>query len=558
MVLLFCFSFFFSFLLLQGIPFFMSGEDDMYMGWVAMRTSWNALLRSIFFERLSLIVEGGNFYGNIAERGAYFLLFKILIAFDGMRFPDINYLLRMFLFSSTVVLIYLLLEEFQVHKALSVGGALLYATAMPVYASVHFIGDTTLYSHFFMLLCYYLFFARYLTQEKTNPIPISILIFLSGLFALKSKQSAVALPVILFMYCILVKQNVGGVMKRRIPLFSIALLYYLPSPFAVLGQQTAQRAIEQFNVLLNFRTYYLYNPWTNMAAGEQVPALFSPFSSYLTDAGSLLGIYKFFLGWSIIFFAISYLISSGTSLFTRKKIEGGHIFFFLVLWHMLEIGIMSVYFQRDVFHAVRYVGIVAPSFIVITLFCTQRGIEYIAEKAFCKGIKKMLVVMFILFLGLTLASNLYSTVIHERGGSLSRHILIHDSIVVIYKDYFQKANVDDTIFFRIFKFIDPNREDEEGLAQLFFTDLADQFGTLYNPQDMAPIQEKITEKGFAYIATYRSEILFTNKQLLAKLSACPSETSFYCSLKERIRGEARPFYVYKVSLDMASNPTDHQ
>ncbi len=543
-ILLFCFSFIFAFFLLQGVPFFMNGEDDFFMGWTAMQTPWIKIFKAIFIERLSLILEGGNFYSNIAERGIYFFFFKLLIVFDGMRFPDLNLLFRIFLFSSIGVLIYKLLVEFQVRKVFAFGGALLYITAVQTYSVLHLIGDTTLYYHFFMLLCYYLFFTRYLKQDKTNPLLLSLFIFLSGLFALKSKQIAVTLPIVLFFYCIFVKQNVQGVMKRRIPLFSIALLYYLPSPFSVLGQQPAQSAIKNF--LLDIRTYYFYNPWTNLGQGEQVPAIFSPIFSYFTDAGSLLGTYKFFLGWFILFFVICFLIFCFKSLLTHKKIEGGHILFFLFLWHISEIAIMGVYFQPGLFLVIRYVGIALPSFILITFFCMQRGFDSVTEIVFFKERKRILYLVFIFFLILTILSNVYSSAIHIRGAGLSRHVLIHDSIIVIYKDYFQKTEVDDTIFFRIFKFVAPDREQEEKLAQIFFTDLADQFGTSYNSQDTVQIQEELKEKGFVYIATYRPEIPFANKQLLATLSACPPEASLYCFLKDIVRGKAKSFYVYKV------------
>ncbi len=543
-ILLFLFSFTLSFFLVQGTPFFMNGEDDFFMAWTAMQASWNELFHAIFIERLSLILEGDNFYGNIAERGIYFFFFKLLIVFDGMRFPDLNHLLRTFLFSFTGILIYKLLEEFQVRKVFALGGALLYITAVQTYSVLHLIGDTTLYIHFFMLLCYYLFFTKYLKQDKTNPLLLSLLIFLSGLFALKSKQIAVTLPIVLLFYCIFVKQNIHGVMKRRIPLFSIALLYYLPSPFSVLGQQPAQSAFNNF--LLDLKTYYLYNPWTNLGVGEQVPALFSPIRSYFTDAGSLVGTYKFLLGWYVLFFVICFVISSFKSLLNNKKIEAGHIFFFLFLWHISEVAIMGIYFQSGLFLAIRYVGIALPSFILLTFFCMQRGFDYITEVTCFKKTKQSLCYVFIFFLSITILSNVYSSAIPIRGAGLSRHTLIHDSIVVVYKDYFQKTEVDDTIFFRIFKFVAPDREQEEELSHIFFTDLPDQFGELYNPPDSALIQKEIDEKSFVYIATYRPELPFTNTQLLATLSACPPDTSAYCFLKDIIRGKAKSFYVYKV------------
>lgn len=543
-ILLFCFSFIYSFFLLQGTPFFMHGEDDFYMAWTAMQASWSELFHAVFIERLSLNVDE-NFYGNIAERGAYFLFFKLVIVFDGMQHPDLNYLSRMLLFSLTGVFLYRLLEEFGVHKVFSVGGVLLYITAMPTYSVLKLIGDTTLYSHFFMLLCYYLFFTKYLKQDKTNPFFLSLFIFLSGLFAIKSKQIAMTLPIVVFSYCIFVKQNVQGVIKRRIPLFSLGLLYYLPFSFSTLTQSTAQKGIEHLNFLLNFRTYYIYNPWTNMPLGEQIPALFSPFQSYLSDAGSLIGIYKFFLGWFVLFFVICFILLLYKKFREHKKIEDGHILVFLFLWHVLEIAIMSLYFEQGMYLSIRYVCIALPSFILFTFFSLQKGFNYFTEKRYFKDKKHILYYIFIFFLFLTILSNIYSSAIHIRGAEISRHTLIHDSIIVIYKDYFQKTDVDDTIFFRVGPGMMPRAEEAE-LAQIFYTDLAAQFGTTYDPKDAVQIQEKVEQKGFVYIATFRYEIPFINKILLGKLSACPSETSVYCYLKEIVRGEARTFYVYKV------------
>lgn len=533
-LLLFIFTFFWNFFLIQGLPFFMHGHDDFSMGWTAKNTSWTRLFYGLFFER---IIIDKDMYFQLGGRSTYFIFYKIFMFFDGMRYPEFNYFFRIIIFSFNTCLLFILLRHFKIRPLFAMGGSLIYTTAVSTYEVVNFIGDLTLYSHFFTLLCFYLFFVKYLQQPKTNPLFLSITIFLIGLLAIKSKQIAIIIPPVLFLYSLFIKQNIAGTYKRRIPLFSILLFYYLPSPFSSSEQRTLSE------LLLNFKTYYIYNPWTRIDAGEQLPAIFSPISSYLTVPGSLLGIYKFLLGWLILIMTLFFIILIYKNYKAKNTFKERHIFFFILLWHASEISIMSAYFTPTVFEAIRYIGIAVPSFIAITFFFLQQGSTYLENKK--PSITTYISIFFIITLSLTILSNMYLSAIPIRGGLLSRHVLIHDSIYEVYKDHFNKTNIDDTIFFRIFHWMD-DRTEEEKLSQITFTDLATEFGQWYNQKDPTQPQQKLKENNYIYILTFKSEIPFTNKILLKKLSACPPETSLYCYFKNIIKGQNIFFNVFKV------------
>lgn len=550
--LLFLISFGMNFFLMQGIPFYMYGNDVFGFNWIANTNSWDHLFRVLFTERISLDTDNpGYFYASEGQRTTNFIIVKAFLAFDGMTEPSIRVIVNVVIFSLSAVLLFLILTHLNVNKMLSFFGALIYGTSVPTYSILSHIGDASLYYNFFTLLCFYLFLIKYLKQEKTNPIFLSIFIFISVVLALKSKQIAIIIPLCLFLYCLFVKQNVTGIIKRRIPIFSILLLYYLPNLF----RSGVHRTVSE--LFLSLKTYYLYNPWTKIAEGELLPALFSPIKSYTVAAGSLMGIYKFLFGWVVIVFFIFFLISIYQTYKKEKKIECWNILSFILLWHFLEVAIMTTYFKPLVFEAIRLIGIATPSFIVFTFYSMQNGLNFIVSKEFAQKYKHIIYCIIIISIMMVIASNFYVSAIQIRGGLLSRHTLIHDSIFVVYKDYFNKQEIDDTIFFTVFdEFSYPlPRDKEEALGNLFYTELAAAYGIPYernNQNEVNNIDEinkKIEEKGFVYIATFKDDVPFQNKVLLAKLSSCPPESSTYCYLKDKIKGQKVFFYVFKIFND---------
>ena len=524
-VVLFLFSFILNYFLTQGVPFFMYGHDDFSNAWLSETNSWSHLFHVLFTERLQA-GDNVNYQLTPGFRATYYLAFKAILFVDGMHSPAFHLLVNIIVFSTSAVFLFLILDSFSINKVFSFFGAVLYITSVSTYSLVYFVGEPTLFYHLFMLVCFYLFLTKYLLQEKTNPFILSILIFVFTLLAIKSKQIAVIVPITLFLYCVCVKQNVHGVLKRRIPLFSIALLYYLPNFF----ESSVHRTVR--DLFLSFKTYYIYNPWIKIGDGEQIPALFSPFVSYNTAAGSLMGIYKFLFGWLFIILSIFFLISIYHSFKEKKRIENWNSFSFILLWHFLEIAVMTFYFETHLFEGLRYIGIAVPSFIVFTFYSMQKGFDFISSKDFMYISKRGLYALFVVFVMLSIVSNVYVSAIQLRGGLLSRHTLIHDSIYVAYKDYFKEENIDDNIFFSVFHVINytGSREKEKKLEEIFYADIYGEFGSGSSTSDTQAIKKKIEERSFVYVTTFKSEVPFKNKILLAKLSACPPESSIYCYL----------------------------
>lgn len=541
-LILFFLSFSINFFLIQGIPFFMNGNDTFAHTWIAQSTAWSDLFLGLFTERLSIDTNSASLYVGIGQRATSFILVKAIVIVDGMASPDFRAVVTIIIFSLNTMFLFLILTYLQVNKVLSFLGALIYATAVPTYSIVNHLIDASVLYHFFTLLCFYLFLTKYLNQEKTNPIFLSIILFFIALLGIKSKQIGVVIPLVLFLYCLCVRQNIAGIMKWRIPFFSIILLYYLPNFF----RSGVHRSLS--DLLLNFRTYYLYNPWTKMGDGELIPALFSPVKSYATAAGSLMGIYNFLLGWMFIILLIFFLISIYQMYRKEKKIEHWNYLSFIVLWHFLEVAIMCAYFQPFFFEVLRYVGIAVPSFIVFSFYSMQQGINFILSKWFIQRSKNVLYYIIVIAIVMSIASNFYLSAVQIRGGLLSRHTLIHDSIFVVYTDYFKQQDIDDTIFFRLYHEINysESRDEEEVLEHLFYTELFTEFGNVYDPSNLNEIKQKINESDFVYVATFREEIPFTHTILLKKISACPPEDSFYCTVKDKIKGQEVFFYVFKV------------
>ncbi len=530
-VFLFVFTFLTSFFLIQGIPFFMYGHDDFSMAWTAKHAEWSTLFQGLFFQRVQL---NENMYFDLGGRTTYFVFYKLLMALDGMKYPEINFLFRIILFSGSSVLLFYILQLLHVNKFLAFGGTLMYVLAVPSYSVLDFIGDLTLYSHFFMFIAFYLYLAKYREQPKTNPLALSISIFLISVIAIKSKQIAIIIPPVLFLHSLIAKRMINGALRRTVPFFSVLLLLYLPSPYS------STVKIPFNDLLFQFKTYYFYNPATRIGAGEAF-SLVHPVTSYMTTPGSLFGIYKFFLGWIVLIMLLFFIILICKNYKKMNTVLWWPQFSFIFLWHVSEIALMTAYFQEHLFEALRYVGIAVPSFIALTFFCTQQTMSQIRTVF----VKRLVYTFFVIALVLSITSNYYSSAIEIRGGLLSRHTLIHDSIYVVHKDYFKKADIDDTIFFRIFHWMD-NRTAEEQLSQITFTNLATEFGQDYNYKDISLPQQKLKENDFIYILTFKSDVPFTNKVLLKKLSACPPESSMYCYFKDLIKGQNVFFYVFKV------------
>ena len=188
-LLLFVFSFSVTFFLMQGTPFFMYGNDVFAYSWEAKSTSWAHLFRVLFTDRISTNSDNPDyFYMGQGQRATGFIIIKGFFALDGMRTPQLRIWGFSIIFSLNAILLFLILTHLKVSRVLSFLGSMIYTTAVPTYSIISHIGDASLFYHFFTLLCFYLFFTKYLKQEKTNPFFLSVSIFISAMFAIKSNS----------------------------------------------------------------------------------------------------------------------------------------------------------------------------------------------------------------------------------------------------------------------------------------------------------------------------------------------------------------------------------
>lgn len=539
----------------------MNGMDDFMNLWLSSHLSYSKLAFFLFGTPIKFL--SNNFYADLGSRATHFLFVKMSFDIGGLN-PTIHYALRIILFSCNAIVLFKFLLFLRVNKLFSFFGALVYCTAVQSFSFLHFVGEPTLVYHFFILLCFYIFITYFMQQDKSNPLVLSFLLFCTALLAMKSKQIGIIIPIILILFTLFVKRNIHGEMKRRVPFFCcILLLYLIPFTSASWPSGNLHDATSSIHILKQFQAYYLNNPATQFDQGEYVPALVSPIYSYKTVSGSLMGTYKFLFGWLCAVLIMVWISSLYATYHQTKKFSVDTPFLFIMLWHVVEVSMLVLYFNEFFFGVIRYVGIALPSFILVTFYGMQQGFNVL------KKYKTQLYVLLVVCVSLTLMSQMYSSSIAIRGGLLSRFVLIHDSLFTIYSDYFHTINASEEVFYDLYPslfYVENNmqyfdaasiviekskQQKIEELRQITFTEFPAQFGRMYQTRDLSEIQDTLKEKKTIYIATLSDEIPFANKLLLKKIPACPEESSFYCFLKAKIKGQSIHLYVFKVSTDIS-------
>ena len=326
-------------------------------------------------------------------------------------------------------------------------------------------------------------------------------------------------------------------------------------------------------VFTNIKHLLLYNPETRTGNGEQTLVIFS-LKQYLKETpGSLLGSLGFFIGWYIIAMLLVFLYP----LLRRKQnmqeniIPSSNYLTAAVLWFVFSMILIILYVNVSDHSDIRYIGIMAlPAILVIIPFCYYMT-RYIQSQNI-KYVSKYIVVLFFVFLLLSIVVNAGITSIYRRGGIGSRHMGMAMSTETIFEDFYNQS-FDNSYFFALTEisgndnYIKCSLDTDIALKDIIITN--DPFLSFGRSITEENVNASLSAYGIVYFISYAKPLIqeehfpknsYPSLDLVEEIETC--QDGYFCHIaaflkkqsiiahtfEEQLEAEPR-YYIYKMSLN---------
>jgi len=572
-IIVFAMLLFFSMFHLQGLPFYMYGRDDFHVIYQSMNMSLADTFISIFFHPLK-IFQGFLDLG-VFQRAVHGFFLKASYLITGLD-PGGYYLIRALFFSFIGVLIYLITKRITKNNLVSFCAALLYGSLPVVYDGVRWIGDSEVFSQFFMILCFYLFMRFYSIKGKIRWGGM-FLVFITAILSFKARENGVIVIPVIGSF-LLIKFREWKKNWQWWVVIILLMLYIVPAaiPFISEDQSRAGRIhnegkkgieISSANIKSNIINLLIYNPYTRIDGGEKLPVIFSVKQYLAIIPGSVLGSLGFLLGWYLImmiFAFVYYMIKSKGSMTRRLKgiLPYNDYFIMLLLWLSFSVFLMMIYVLPSDYSNIRYVAVTGVPFILAALYlCYFVSVSLIKKKI--KYISRWIFPLFIILIIVSAAINAHFISTIHRGGIGSRQSGMENIAMTIAQDYYGQI-FDNSIFFALTERNAINNPVpcilNEGvpLSEIMVTNVL--FLSFTRELTKENINWSLSNHGIVYIASSdQSTILkdYPDASFIREINPCTN--GYYCKLKDFIKntpitskmfeaylGREPRFYVYKI------------
>lgn len=361
LTLIFLTVFFYYFFLTDEQTFSLQSGDDLTTLYNAKITTFSELLKNTFTEKI--VVSGGHAGGlSVQYRPFRFLIIKIIYEIFGTE-PSFYYFMVALFFAGTIVILYLFSKDLFNSKILLILLLIFFMTIPSVTKSVILISDFDVIAHFFILSCF-LILTNTSFSEKRPILQMTLLLLLS-IFALKTKETAIILPLCVFCYTLFYY-------KKRIWHY---FLYFLLFAYYIIPYNSVQTPFHNSfnNFIINIVNKVLLNPDTGFGP-EQNLIIFKPFSALTQIPGSLLSSLGPFLPYIMIisiFFCFFYIIKANKILaFLRNPHPNNKKEKIFLLFAWLSITILGYGFFDS--NEIRYLfgGLIPLSIILFIIMDT--------------------------------------------------------------------------------------------------------------------------------------------------------------------------------------------
>lgn len=572
-VIVFALLLIFSMFHLQGLPFYMYGRDDFHVIYQSMKMEFVDIIVSIFAHPLK-IFQGFLDLG-VFQRSVHGLFLKISYLATGLD-PSGYYFIRALFFSLMGVLVYLLTKKITKNNLVSFCAALLYGSLPVVYDGVRWIGDSEVFSQFFIILSFYLFIRVYDAKGKKRPIGM-FLVFITAVLSFKSRENGiVVIPVIGSFLLIRLKEWKKN--RQWWIVVLLLMLYIVPAaiPFILENQYNAGRIPDEgkkgieisfVSIKSNIAHLLIYNPYTRIDGGEKLPVIFSVKQYITIMPGSVLGSLGFLLGWyliaMILVFAYCMLKYKGS---IAKKIKSilpyNDHFIILSLWLFFSVSLMIIYVLPSDYSNIRYATVAGVPFI-ITALCFCYFVSVFLKKQKMTYISKWIFLSFIILILISAAINAHFISTIHRGGIGSMQSGMAEIAKTISQDYYGQR-FDNSMFFALTERSDINNPIpcilNEGISLSKITVTNVLFLSFTREINRENINQSLSEYGIAYISSFEEPAIlkdYPDARLIREINPCTE--GYYCKLKDFIKNnpltnsifdvylsrEPR-FYVYKI------------
>ncbi len=327
--------------LTQGLP--VGDPDDWDHVLAASDLSWSTLIKnfSIPWSQSTLWSGQVDRMNEVLHRRLFrsFILKGSVDLFGYHAFP-FYFFSKVLFFSGTVTILFLLIHSITSSYFASFAGTVFYFFVPAHYTHVLWLSDPDTIVHFLMVLGIFIYL-KILKRLDQNDHPSGIFIvalIAIGWTAMKTKESALILPLALGFYTLIHLFQSRKRLKEHFILISIfAFLAFFIVPISVLKNQSSGSPLHfNFDVLnrLIFRNYRCgYED-------EQVSAFFSTLSVWPVSIARTFG---FYLLWALVASVILYLIRR-----THKKyiFFGDHLPGICFLWVLIWLFFAGT-FQPD-------------------------------------------------------------------------------------------------------------------------------------------------------------------------------------------------------------------
>ncbi len=302
--------------LTQGLP--LGDPDDWDHVLAASDLSWNTLLGNLITPWSSSALWSGQ-VGRMNEV-LHRRLFRSVILktsenlFGFQSFP-FYFLSKNIFFAGTVGILFLLLLKLTNSLPISIGGMLFYVFVPAHYTHLLWISDPDTMVHFFMLLSIFSYL-QFVSQDhsgKPKNWNYFLIFFISGWLAMKTKESALILPLSVGLYSV-----IQAVLQKQIKkehaciMFTCLLLCFFIVPLNALKSSAPPQFAFNLQVLsrLIFRNY---------ACGYEDEAVSAFFSTKSIWPVSIARTFGFFMLWTLIGFGLFYFFKRRTQKETLLK-----------------------------------------------------------------------------------------------------------------------------------------------------------------------------------------------------------------------------------------------
>jgi hypothetical protein len=393
--------------------------DDMAFVTQSLKISYTELLHTLFFTSDRILTH--SCLDCIPSRPGILLLLKTLYLPLGFNI-NLTYFFRALVVTGICSFIFYFLALSTKKKVIALMGSIFYVTLPPVFSSTWLWGDVELFAEFFALTA--LFFLCMLIQVsedtsaryiKIRRIIYIILFTFFLIFAVRTKETTKIFIIIFPLVTVLFYRKL---FLWLLPSFLLILYYIFPTTSGGYGTP------------FSFTSFY--DKVIASAGAEyspEIPSIFSPSQHFTQVPSSLLNQLGFFLGYFVIVTLLSFLVrkirlSTIKELLSKikaSKMEKDKLIFYISLFWM-SLTFVAYGFFSSVGHRYYAVGLI-PFTLLIFLLVAHVG-DSISNNTF----KKVYYSCFVIFLLITITTNVFHISYHMRGGTIGYHKANFDTI----------------------------------------------------------------------------------------------------------------------------------